>query len=351
MWALALAACAVSPREDYDDFVARTEHRRIQRDGGSASTYHDLRGEWLAHATLTAGIELGLHIHLSGPDDPPPVELTGKLWLERQDPEVDPPLLTTTTLVGEDGTFEFVISPLVLGTDVVNTDDPVHADVTLISRTIGPDTWCGGAVGTVTSPLTLDLAGSSFSAHRDDGTLVSADLPSRCLDVEEPPPPDAGVGTDAGEAARPEAPELGVVGQRRDISGHWLFRASVRGVPLDLWVSLVYGEGPDEATLDGAIRRATDPPGSPALTTFSTAVSPEGVFEVWLPGFRLEAAITVAGDILLVGAIVENALCGGVAGALTMPPIELEGSTFLAVPWQPGTDLPADIGRSCDEAP
>ena len=62
-----LLACGVTPREDYDDYVARTADRRSAGDAGSTeSTFHDLRGVWMVHATLTAGLELGLRIHLSG---------------------------------------------------------------------------------------------------------------------------------------------------------------------------------------------------------------------------------------------------------------------------------------------
>lgn len=353
--AAALLACGVTPREDYDDYLARTADRRSAGDAGiTESTFHDLRGVWLVHATLTAGLELGLRIQLSGPDDPPPVELTAKLWLERQDPEVDPPLVTTTAVVEQDGRFTVEARPLVLGTDVVNTDDPVVANVTLVSRTLGSDNWCGQAEGEVSSPLTLELVGSTFSAHRDDGTLVSAALPSQCTDLPEPPQPDAGVEDGDGGVgpARPASPDLGdVAGERRDISGHWLLRASIVGLPLDLWLSLVYGEGDENATLDGALRRAADPPGSPALTTFDTRVDADGFFEVWLPDFELTTTITIEGDILLRGAILPSAFCGGVAGALTAPPLVLDGSTFLAVPWIPGTDLPAEVGRTCADAP
>ena len=352
-----LAACELpTPRDDYDDFVERTAGRRGRTDAGTGSTYYDLRGRWLVNTKLTAPIPLALRVDLSGPDDVPPVELTAKIWLERQNPETDDPLVTTTTVVGDDGTFELRAEPLVLGTDVVRTDSPVVGDLQLVSRTLESDNWCGVVKGSVSSPLNLVLDGSTFSAHRDDdGTLTSENLPRTCVDApEEEDPETADAGTDAAAVERPASPDLGdLAAERRDITGHWFLNAKLSGISLSLWLSLVYSDGPEGASLDGALRRSGDVPGAAALGTFSTTVDDDALFEVWLPGFALSTDLAeIEADILLVGAILPTALCGGLAGQVRAPlMLDLAGSTFLAVPWTPGTAVPEDLGSTCAEAP
>ncbi len=360
---LLLLACSnQTPQDDYEAFRERTATRRAQADadaGTQASCVEDVRGLFLVRAVLIAGIDLGLKIELSGSDEPPPVELTAKIWLARQDAQNDPPLLTTTTTLEEDGSFVIVAHPLELGTDVVNTEEPVRANVILNARTMGPDSWCGVVEGSVSSPLNIGLDGSTFFAQRDpDETGVSTDLPFRCgagcgVEVE----PDAGVEGDAGMASdggvdaapRPESPDLtGVASERRDLTGHWILNAQL-AVNLQLWLTLV--SGPDEASVDGLLRRVTDPLVSPPLATFSAEVDEDGYFEVWLPGLQLDSPLgAVDADILLGAASVPDAICGAAAGAVRSPfMLDLAGSTFYAQPWVPGSDIPADLPNACPE--
>ena len=90
-----------------------------------------------------------------------------------------------------------------------------------------------------------------------------------------------------------------------DLTGNWIISANLAGsLPLKLWAELVYTPGtPDGGTfggsLDGALRRATDSPGSLALASFTTQVTTDGRFEVWLP--TLQVGQTQA-SVLLVGA-------------------------------------------------
>jgi hypothetical protein len=89
---------------------------------------------------------------------------------------------------------------------------------------------------------------------------------------------------------------------------------------------------------NGALRRATDPPGSVALTTFSTVVAADGRFEVWLP--ELAVGNTRA-SVLLVGATRSaDVFCGAGAGRVHQPiDVDLAGTTFGAERWQSGTPL------------
>jgi hypothetical protein len=95
-----------------------------------------------------------------------------------------------------------------------------------------------------------------------------------------------------------------------------------------------------------ALRKATDPPGTPALLTFSTTVSPDGRFTLWLPGVSIGS---VRGDVLLVAATQsKDAFCGKGAGQVQQPiMLDLSGTTFGAARWTPGTAVPDNIPVSC----
>lgn len=66
--------------------------------------------------------------------------------------------------LADDGTFAFYLGELQLAgvTNPITGSDLV-ADVGFDGQALGPEAFCGDAVGTVTSPLTLDLAGSTFA--------------------------------------------------------------------------------------------------------------------------------------------------------------------------------------------
>lgn len=360
-----LAACdSRLPKDDYDDFRDRTATARESActATGRRGTFADLEGRWLLNALLKGGISVGLRIVFApaeGEDGTPPVEMDARVWLHDQ-PEDEPPLVVTTTTVAEDGTFLLVADPLDLGTDVIESEAAVIAIVNMHSLALDGDAWCGDATGSVTSPLELKLDGSTFYAARDDeGALVLDALPFECPGDPCAPDmgvPDAGVdaAVDAGPA-RPESPDLGdVQSARRDLTGEYFLLASLRGIAVRLWLSVLYREtvdadGEAHAAIDGALRAITAPPGSPPSATFFAPVDGEGRFEVWLPDFSIQVGATaVDADILLGAATVDGGFCGAAAGAARSPfMLDIAGSTFFAMPWTPGTEVPMDAPNAC----
>jgi hypothetical protein len=167
--ALAAAGCS-SPRDDYDDFLGRTERGG---DGGAEvvqSRLEDLSGKWLVHALLAGGLDLGLKMELAMDLQAMPRTVHAKIWLASANTAADKPLIVTDSKVEADGTFELHAEPLVIpagSSPGLNVD--VSANVVLHASTLSADAWCGGATGTVQKPLALDLAGSTFAARRDDG--------------------------------------------------------------------------------------------------------------------------------------------------------------------------------------
>lgn len=369
--ALGLAACdSRTPRDDYDDFRDRTASARenaCDPSGAPSGVFADIEGRWLLNALLKGGIRVGLRIVFESPEGSggaPPLDLGARIWLHDQPLDAEP-LVVTTTTIAEDGTFELVADPLDLGTDVIESEAAVIAVVTMLSRILDGDQWCGDAIGSVTSPLSLALDGSTFYARRDDeGALVLDALPFEC--PGDPCAPDAGVVADAGGAdmgvdggpQRPPSPDLsGIESSRRDLTGEYYVSASLKGIAARLWLSLLYRErvaddGSVQASIDGALRSVMDPPDSPAAAHFSAPVDAEGRFEVWLPDLSLAlGGLTIEGDILLGAATVEGGFCGAVAGAATSPfEIDLDGSTYFATPWAPGDELPMDVPNACPGA-
>jgi hypothetical protein len=222
------------------------------------------------------------------------------------------------------------------------------------SRTLSSDEWCGDAEGSTSVPLELDLAGSTFLARRDDAvTIASKDLPFRCTDVAPPPAPDAGPADGgAGDAEPPPpAPDLSAVAsQPADLTGHWLVNVQTGfGVPLRLWLALTYSATDAGGWLDGALRTTNTMPGTAPLATFGVPVDPQGRFTIWLPDARLTGTVTVEGDILFAGATLDaDHFCGAAAGEITSPLQKpLEGTTFSAERWTPGTEVPTGTPNRC----
>jgi hypothetical protein len=199
----------------------------------------------------------------------------------------------------------------------------------------------------VQEPLSLDLAGSTFAARPDSRSLQLTDVPQSCF-------PKNDNGGPVIETPKPPSPDLSSVSSMvADISGNWIINANLAGsVPLKLWAELVFTPGtPDGGTtagsIDGALRRATDSPGSLALGSFTTQVSADGRFEVWLP--QLVVGQTQA-SVLLVGATRSaDVFCGAGAGQVHKPiDLDLMGTTFGAVRWIPGTPVPDPIVDHCE---
>lgn len=368
MCALALGACdSRSPREDYDDYRSRTRQARESACTAAttgAGVAADIEGEWLLNALLKGGISLGLRIVFDEPvSSDEGTTLAARIWLAEQSTS-EPPLVETTTLVGPDGTFELVADPLDLGTDVIESEAAVVAVVTMASRVLSGEAWCGTATGGVTSPLQLKLDGSTFYAARDDDRALALEtVPFEC--PGDPCAADMGVdaevadmGLPDGGPVRPASPDLSdVASERRDLTGEYFFNASLKGIPVRLWLSLIYREtvGEDGAVggaIDGTLRAATDPLDAPARTTFFSPIDEEGRFEIWLPDFVLsldDLNLEVSADILLAAATVEGGWCGVALGQARSPfMLDLAGSTFFSIPWAtPGGERPEEQPNAC----
>ena len=374
---LGLSACEDVPQKDYDDFKSRTASFRPNPDEFEvASQLSDLRGLWLLNARLSAGIDLGLRVKISS--DEWPEQLTdmethtfkAEIWLERQSLDEDPIVeVSPAPVLTSDGKFTLTADPLVLDPEVLNVTTAVEAIVNLESSTLGTDAFCGVATGSVTVPLTLDLAGSTFGALRDDdGLLKLEDVPTKCLTDEAQAEAGDMAGDMAGEISEPTRPELNQLARvgsaPADISGHWLVNVALPvALPLKLWASLNYTapredmpiEGAEGGVVDGTLRREADPIDAEPIARFTSPVSAEGVFEVWMPNFTLDGLVSVAGDLLIGGVIIppkteDESLfwCGEAAGEARSPlMLDLAGTTLFASPWIPGEPAPEGMPNAC----
>ena len=261
-------------------------------------------------------------------------------------PTVDAPLIETDSVVAADGTFILDAEPLRARRRLdAGLNSAVRANVVLHAATQSPTAWCGTATGNVVSRWRSICRGSTFAARRDDaGTLALTDVPQSCF--------PHGTTGDGGviETPRPMSPDLSSVPSAlADLTGDWILDANLaQMLPMQLWASLRYTAAPGGAggSLDGALRRATDPPGSVALTTFSTAVDADGRFELWLPALVVG---TTQASVLLVGATRSaDVFCGAGAGRVHKPiDLDLAGTTFGATRWVPGTPLPTGAPDHC----
>jgi hypothetical protein len=153
---------------------------------------------------------------------------------------------------------------------------------------------------------------------------------------------------------RPTSPDLTDVSSvAADVTGHFLVTARLaNGFALQLWLSLVYAGGPDGGTLDGAIHKTQDAPGTPAAATFTTTVTPDGRFELWLPTFSMQTNLgRLEADILLSAVTLgADGFCGEGAGQVRRPlAMSLEGATFAAQRFVPGTAAPPanEVASAC----
>ena len=362
--ALLATACSNPPEEDYRAFRDRSESARNAPTEiiNNNSNYHDLRGRWLAHALLSSGVEVGLWIEIETDGDMPPHKMTAKIRMH-DDPDNDEWLVITESTIDTTGRFQLSAMPLKLPGRVTTSGVEVIVNLVLDSRTLSADNFCGDVLGDIIAPVPASLNGSTFSVHRNpDGDKDFKDLPFRCADLPPPVIPDAGIDDDGG-TPRPEAPDLSdVESVRRDLTGNYFLNVKIGGaLPLKLWLSLVYSEPtpgapepmtppPGYGSLDGALRRATDVPGVPALATFSTTVDEDGRFDVWLPNFTIVGAVPVEADILLVGLTRPEGICGVAAGEVRKPlATGLDNTTFFGLPWMPGTAEPANAPGNCTD--
>jgi len=375
-----LAACnANTPDDDYHAFLSRADRARPDAGLDAANPgghFTDISGNWFLRADLTAGLDLGLRIrmcrYMEAPEeadwtrcDPltEPGRLMVRLWLEKQRIGADAPLVETSTTVDEGGHFVLTADPLRLPAELVGSD--IVALVVMDAHITRAGNWCGDANGEVTRPPGLEIDGSTFAATRDpDQTAQHFELPFACAADDGVPDPDgdarpdatpsdAGPGPD-GAVPRPASPDLSdVPSSAADLSGHWLVTARLaNGFALQLWLSLVYAGGPEGGTLDGAIHKTQDAPGTPAAATFTTTVTVDGRFELWLPTFAMQTSLgRLEADILL-SAVTSSAevFCGEGAGQVRRPlAMSLEGATFAAQRFVPGTAAPGaiDVASAC----
>ncbi len=358
---LVIGCDAETPNDDYRNYRQRTETART--DVCSQSTgkgqLSDLTGMWLIRALLNGGITLGLRIEILAADDEanmPPKNIEARFWLENNPIDMDP-VVVTTAEIEDDGRFVIIADPLELGPETLGSPSTVSARVELHGQAIDEDRWCGIVFGNVVSPLNLNLEGSTFGAARLTDGLTSASVPYRCpgdpCAVDAGRPEDAGVDADSGSVAQPPRPDFTVAnGQRHDLTGDWFLQASLSGLPLNLWISLIYrgGEEPTSpASVDGSLRLATDPVDQAARLNFSAPVNDEGEFDLWLPNLELDVgSLIVRGNILLSAASFNDGWCGLAAGNVFDPfEIDLTGSTFGASRWIPGTEIPVDSPNMC----
>lgn len=84
--------------------------------------------------------------------------------------------------VGDDGAFTVPLPGLqVPGEANPITGGDLGVSLVLAAGIRSPDLWCGEGMGTVTQPLMLDLAGSTFAAARvDDGAPLPDAFPTSC---------------------------------------------------------------------------------------------------------------------------------------------------------------------------
>ena len=377
-----LAGCnARSPADDYQAYLERADRTRPDAGadmGGPVGAFADVTGNWFLRADLTAGLDLGLRVRLcafkaSATEadwercDPltAPGKLMVRLWLEKQRIGVDRPLVETESIVNARGEFVLRAEPLRLPAELVGSE--IVAQVIMDAHTTPDGAWCGDAHGDVTQPPGLEIDGSTFAGTRDpDQTAMHFDVPFACA-PEAKPPTGTDAGPDAGPAAsdarptgdtgpvRPESPDLSEMPSiAADLTGHWLVTARLaNGLALQLWLSLVYAGGAEGGTLDGAIHRTQDLPGTPAAATFTTSVTPDGRFELWLPEFSMRTSLgQLHADILLAAATVDaEVFCGEGAGIVNRPlSTPLAGSTFGARRFVPGTP-PTPAAESLDACP
>ena len=276
-----------------------------------------------------------------------------KFWLHDQ-PTDAPPLVVTETLVDETGGFTMIADPLDLGKDVVQSESAVLARVILNAGIIDGDSWCGTVTGQVTSPLNLDLEGSTFYARRMGPDVTYETLPSSCPSTRCDGDSDVGTTEDAGindaSITRPESPSLDAFDSTRtSLTGDWLMKVSLAGLPVSLWVTLYDRDDEGGGGLDGAVRLTRDEPNSPPRINFFTLVDENGKFEIWLSDLYLEIEpLIIEGNLLLSAVSQTDAWCGAGAGEIISPfPIDLEGASFYAIPWVPGSPEPEDQPNAC----
>lgn len=228
----------------------------------------------------------------------------------------DPPAHVFCSQVSDRGRFNVLIPELVSPSGL----GQVSADVALALTTVDQNTFCGDAAGAMTSPLTLNLAGSSVGFVRIPGDFWGLpDEPRRACPATLADPPDP----------------LPIHGQRTNIDGRWFLRVQSlvgTGGPVltfNYIGDLRYFSGDerdDSPTVDAIIRRygGNARPTDPAVGLVSgSAVDDRGQFTLLIDGELATDPIqgtSHEGNIALRAVIVDDTLlCGEGRGRIFRP--------------------------------
>jgi hypothetical protein len=197
----------------YDKFLEETEEERedaanIKMDQGGSLA--DINGTFLLALAAVIAAEYPLQFYTTVTFVPSPDG--GMVTLDLQPLSLDPQTTTTPRQpVGElltvgpvpvnaGGSFELPILEPVMVTGAANpiTGSDIVATLNLSASIQSEDIFCGTVTGMVTSPLELDLTGSTFAAVR----VPSVDmLPGDPITVLCPADGGGGGGSDGGEAS------------------------------------------------------------------------------------------------------------------------------------------------------
>lgn len=165
----------------YDDFIEQTEEERedaanIKMDQGGALA--DVNGDFLLALAAVIAVETPLQFYATVTFTPSADG--GMLQMNLQPLSLDPgettaprqpvgdALMLQPVAVNATGGFELPISEPVMVTGMANpiTGSDIVATLNLSGTIQSEDLFCGTVTGMVTSPLMLDLTGSSFAAVR-----------------------------------------------------------------------------------------------------------------------------------------------------------------------------------------
>lgn len=132
---------------------------------------------WLKAALTGTTLALDLLVDITYHESENGASVDGSLRSVRADPG-DPAIAQFSEPVDDNGEFSVVVMGLMTDSAL----GPVEADIALAGIIVDADTLCGEAAGFVTSPLNLNLRGTTFGAVRipADSTEEPEDAISAC---------------------------------------------------------------------------------------------------------------------------------------------------------------------------
>ena len=233
---------------------------------------------------------------------------------DRYGPE-DPPVGRFCSQISERGLFNALVRGIVAPSSL----GEVNGDIALSAVIVDQDTFCATAAGTVTRPLSLNLAGSTagFVRMAEDAWELPASPLAACPPVLAPPPPPL--------------PQTGV---REDLTGRWFFEVrSFESTTPEQVVFQYVGDlrslrdedNPDALVVDALLRRYGNGarPTDPGVgIAFGSVVSPEGQFVLQANGILGQSSSGQAIDgnmAMRLVALSSDVLCGEADGRLFRP--------------------------------